>query len=73
MLQDQNVERYVAGAIKPLQKQIKELKTEIKGLRQVKTCNKPAVINQCEHNNTEFKNIRCNVCEDCGDIIEIDV
>ncbi len=35
MLKDPNVERYVAEAIKPLQKQIEELKTEITNLRQV--------------------------------------
>lgn len=26
----------------------------------------------CEHNNTKFQNIRCNVCPDCGTVIEID-
>ena len=29
--------------------------------------------NDCTHENTEFKHIRCNVCLDCGDVIEIDV
>jgi len=45
MLQDPNVERYVADAIKPLQKQIKELKAEIEALKQVKNLNIPVVIN----------------------------
>jgi len=45
----------------------------LEAIRQAKIWDKPAVISECEHNNTEFKNIRCNVCEDCGDIIEIDV
>ena len=52
MLQDPNVERYVADAIKPLQRQIKELKAEIKALKQVKNLNIPAVIK--------------SVCEKCG-------
>lgn len=29
--------------------------------------------NQCDHNNTDLQKIRCNVCQDCGDIIEIDI
>ena len=46
MLQDPSVERYVADAIKPLQKQIKELKAEIEAIQQVKNLNIPAVINR---------------------------
>ena len=45
MLQDPSVERYVADAIKPLQKQIKELKAEIEAIQQVKNLNIPAVVN----------------------------
>ena len=51
MLQDPNVERYIADAIKPLQKQIKELKAEIEAIQQVKNLNIPAVIK--------------SVCDDC--------
>lgn len=28
---------------------------------------------ECTHENTEFKHIRCNVCTDCGELVEIDV
>ena len=27
--------------------------------------------NECEHNNTEIQDLRCNVCLDCGKIIEM--
>ena len=27
----------------------------------------------CSHDKTVFKHIRCNVCEDCGHLVEIDV
>lgn len=27
----------------------------------------------CPHDNTVLQNIRCNVCKDCGNVIEIDV
>ena len=27
--------------------------------------------NECEHNNTEIQDLRCNVCLDCGRIIEM--
>lgn len=30
-------------------------------------------VSDCTHENTSFKHIRCNVCDDCGDVIEIDV
>jgi hypothetical protein len=30
-------------------------------------------VSNCTHENTSFKHIRCNVCDDCGDVIEIDV
>lgn len=28
---------------------------------------------ECTHEKTEFKHIRCNVCTDCGELVEIDV
>jgi len=28
---------------------------------------------ECSHNDTRLQSIRCNVCHDCGEIIEIDV
>lgn len=30
-------------------------------------------VSNCTHENTSFKHIRCSICDDCGDIIEIDV
>jgi hypothetical protein len=30
-------------------------------------------VSDCTHENTSFKHIRCNVCDDCGDVVEIDV
>jgi len=27
----------------------------------------------CTHENTHFKNLRCDVCTDCGHVVEIDV
>ncbi len=27
----------------------------------------------CSHENTSLRNVKCNCCNDCGDIIEIDV
>ena len=27
----------------------------------------------CPHDNTVLQNIRCNVCKDCGNVIEIDI
>ena len=30
-------------------------------------------VSNCTHENTTFKHIRCNVCDDCGDVIETDV
>lgn len=30
-------------------------------------------VSKCTHEKTSFNQIRCNVCDDCGDIIEIDV
>lgn len=30
-------------------------------------------VSNCTHENTSFKHIRCNVCDDCGDVLEIDV
>ena len=34
MLQDPNVERYVANAVKPLKKEIKQMKAQIEALNQ---------------------------------------
>ena len=31
------------------------------------------IISECTHENTAFKHLRCDVCEDCGEVIEIDV
>ncbi len=28
---------------------------------------------ECTHEETSFKHIRCNVCDNCGDIVEMDV
>lgn len=44
--------------------------------KRVKNCSIPHVVGQseqCAHNNTEFEHIRCNVCHDCGEILETDV
>ena len=30
-------------------------------------------VSDCTHENTSFKHIRCNVCDDCCDVVEIDV
>jgi hypothetical protein len=30
-------------------------------------------VSNCTHENTSLKHIRCDVCDDCGDVIEIDV
>ena len=50
-----------------------DLQTFIIGWQEaVKNCFIPDVSN-CTHENTSFKHIRCNVCDDCGDVIEIDV
>jgi hypothetical protein len=64
MLQDPNVESYVAEKIKPLQKQIKELKAEIKKLHQL---NKSAVANKvcnCGNKLTE-KELFYQTCLKC--------
>jgi len=34
---------------------------------------KANVEDKCSHDNTEFRNIRCNSCTDCGELVEIDV
>lgn len=49
------------------QKYIKWLESELKKLRV------DDVSFECTHENTEFKHIRCNVCTDCGELVEIDV
>lgn len=46
---------------------IEELQSELKKLRVAD------VSFECTHENTEFKHIRCNVCTDCGELVEIDV
>ena len=40
--------------------------------QQVKNLNIPAVSN-CTHENTSFEHIRYNMCDDCGEVVEIDV
>ena len=71
MLQDPNVERYVADAIKPLQKQIKELKAEIEAIQQVKNLNIPAVMGEltCDncgcHPNVIYTTSKGRFCERC--------
>lgn len=71
MLQDPNVERYVADALKPLQKQIKELQSQIKELQQVKNLNIPAVIGEltCDscgcHPNVIYTMSKGRFCERC--------
>jgi hypothetical protein len=34
---------------------------------------KQTVVSDCTHENTSFKHIRCNVCDFCGDVVEIDI
>jgi hypothetical protein len=47
---------------------IEKLKTEVH-----ENANILIDVNNCTHENTSFMHIRCNVCDDCGDVIEIDV
>lgn len=42
-------------------------------INQVKNLNEEPETIACTHDNTIFQNIRCNVCSDCGVVIEIDV
>lgn len=71
MLQDPNVERYVANAIKTLQEQIKELKAEIEALKQVKNLNIPVVMGEltCDscgcHPNVIYTTNSGRFCERC--------
>jgi hypothetical protein len=30
-------------------------------------------VNNCTHENTSLELMRCNVCDDCGEVIEVDV
>jgi beta-lactamase class D len=44
----------------------------LEAIRQAKIWDKPAVSN-CTHEKTTFRNIRCDCCDDCGEIVTIDV
>ena len=65
MLQD-TIERYVSDAIKPLKKQIKELKADIKALKQVKNLNIPAVIESVCFCTTPIGSTAPDKCGRCG-------
>lgn len=66
MLKDPNVEQYVADAIKPLQKQIKELKAEIETLKQAKSLHLQVVCDNCgSHPTIIYQTTSGRFCEKC--------
>ncbi len=54
------------------------IKTPISVLRYITELEQALQLQQtgvidCTHENTSFKHIRCNVCDFCGDVVEIDI
>ena len=70
MLQDPNVERYVANAVKPLKKEIKQMKAQIEALNQALRIHD--VVGQseqlvCPHQATRTPNEeKTGKCRQCG-------
>ena len=53
MLQDPNVERYVANAIKPLQNKIRKMEVEIEKLKQIKNMEKIILVHYINIGNSD--------------------
>jgi len=51
---------------------INENEAVIRELKNIKKLNLLRV-SKCTHENAHFENLRCDVCDDCGEITQVDV
>jgi|694.fasta_scaffold140884_2 hypothetical protein len=72
MEKQKEIERLKALTYTDIYYEMESLKNTITELNQALQLQQTGV-SDCTHENTSFKHIRCNVCDDCGDVIEIDV
>ena len=68
MLQDPNVERYIANAVKPLKKEIEQMKAQIEALNQalrihgVVGQSEQFICRDCEKTSKEYRDQLCEPC-----------
>jgi ribosomal protein S27E len=72
MEKQKEIERLKALTYTDIYYEMESVKNTITELNQALQLQQTGV-SDCTHENTSFKHIRCNVCDDCGDVIEIDV